>query len=286
MATITFDVAKVDICTKQHVTTENLDKSDLARWTAKGAKLSLENFQTNYPLAADLNGENHRIENAFVSTIYKAYCEHYPLEISVEDIWVAIAQGISIHLNENAEKYRELMVSHEGKKELKLDVDHLRIPDSARPKGGNKSVPGINWSAAVREMGGLIREDMKTDLAALLTTPFSTTTAVEQAVFDCTLMDSVKSYYDFRFSLCCGLPKVTLRGSPEDFQNVIDRIHQFRSIFLDFHWWLDTLLPHLQQLKASAEGKPDIDWWQKVCHHVGGGSDVSMLSGWLADFIP
>jgi len=39
-------------------------------------------------------------------------------------------------------------------------------------------------------------------------------------------------------------------------------------------------------LKASAEGKADISWWQKICHRVGGGSDISMLSGWLADFVP
>jgi len=286
MATITFAVAKVDVCTKQHTETQDLSELDLARWAVKDQKLSLENFQTNYPLVDELNGANHRIENAFVATVYKAYCEHYPLELSVEDIWVAIAQGVSIHLNENAEKYRQLMVSHEEKKTLSLPVDSLRIPDSARPKGGNKSVPAIDWSAAVRQMGLLIRDDMKTDLATLLTTPFSATTPVEQAVFDCTLMDSVKSYYDFRFSLCCGLPQVTLRGSPQDFQQVIDRINQLRTIFTDFNWWLDTLLPHLQQLKASAEGKADIDWWQKICHRAGGGSDISMLAGWLADFVP
>jgi len=178
------------------------------------------------------------------------------------------------------------MVSHEGKKTLSIPVDDLRLPDSARPKDGNKSVPPLNWTAAVRLMGGLIKKDMKTDLATLLTSPFSNTTVVEQAVFDCTLMDSVKSYYDYRFVTMCGLPEVTLRGSPEDFQQVINRINELRNIFPDFHWWLDTLLPHLKQLKASAEGKPDIDWWQKIVHSIGGGSDISMLAGWLADFVP
>jgi hypothetical protein len=286
MATITFAVAKVDVCAKQHAEAKDLSKEDVARWATKDQNLSLENYQTNYLLVGDLNGKNHRINNAFVGTVYKAYCEHYPLEISVEDIWVAIAQGVSIHLNENAEKYRELMVSHEGKKTLTLPVDSLRIPDSDRPEGGNKSVPAINWSAAVRLMGGLIIYDIKTDMTTLITTPFSGTTPVEQAVFDCTLMDSVKSYYDYRFSLCCGIPQVTLRGSPDDFQQVINRINQLRTIFTDFHWWLDTLLPHLKELKASAEGKPNLDWWQKICHRAGGGSDISMLAGWLADFVP
>ncbi len=76
---------------------------------------------------------------------------------------------------------------------------------------------------------------MKTDLATLLTTSFSATKAVERAIFDYTLMDSVKSYYDYRFTLECGFPQVTLRGSPNDFQQVIDRANQLRTIFTDFH---------------------------------------------------
>ncbi|CAF3880452.1 unnamed protein product [Rotaria sp. Silwood1] len=255
MATITFAVAKVDVCARRHAETQQLSEVDLARWALKDEKLSLENFQTNYPLVAELNGCNYRIKNAFVGTIYEAYCKHYPLELSVEDIWVAITQGIGIHLNQNAEKYRHLMVSHEGQKELILGVDSLRIPDSDRPAYGNKSVPAIDWSQAVRLMCGLIRDDMKTDMATLLTTPFSGTTPVEQAVFDCTLMDTVKAYYKYRCCLECGIPEVTLRGSPDDFQQVIDRVNQLRTIFTDFHWWLDSLLPHLKQLKASAEGK-------------------------------
>ncbi|CAF1038522.1 unnamed protein product [Rotaria sordida] len=286
MATITFAVANVNAYARRHTEIQQLSEVDLARWALKDEKLSLENFQTNYPLVAELNDRYNRIKNAFVGAIYEAYCNHYPLELSVEDIWVAIAQGIGIHLNQNAEKYRHLMVSHEGQKELILGVDSLRIPDSDRPIYGNKSVPAIDWSRAVRLMCGLIRNDMKTDMTTLLTTPFSSTTPVEQAVFDCTLMDTVKAYYKYRCCLECGIPEVTLRGSPDDFQQVIDRINQFRTIFTDFHWWLDSLLPHLKQLKASAEGKPDIDWWQKICHEEGGGSGPSYLAGWLADFIP
>ncbi len=56
MASITFAVSKVDVCTKQHTETQDLSESDLARWAAKDQKLSLENFQTNYPLVDELKG--------------------------------------------------------------------------------------------------------------------------------------------------------------------------------------------------------------------------------------
>ncbi|CAF2958085.1 unnamed protein product, partial [Rotaria sp. Silwood2] len=227
-----------------------------------------------------------RVKNAFVATIFTAYCDHYPLELSVEDFWVAIAQGVGIHLNENAEKFRHLLVSHEGKKMLVLPVDNLRIPELDRPAGGNKSVPAINWPEAVQQMCQMIRKDMKMDLTTLMTKRFSNTTSIEGTVFDCTMMDSVKSYYDYGFSLTCGIPQVTLRGSPADFQELIDRVQQLKLLFTDFHWWFDALLPNLEKLKESAEGKPDIDWWQKICHQDNSGSGVNLLLGWLATFVP
>jgi hypothetical protein len=286
MASTTFAVNQVEICTKTHSHGNTIEPSDLARWSAKNEQLSLENCQTNHSLAIELNGRNYRIKNAFVATIFEAYCKHYPLEISIDDFWVAIAQGISIHLNQNAEKYRTAMVSHEGKKTLLLAVDDLRISDSQRPANGNKSVPAIDWPTAVERMCQMIGKDMRADLKTLITSSFSTTTLVEQTVLNCTLMDSVKSYYDYLVSLSCGIPQVTLRGSPDDFQHAINRLQQLRTLLPDFQWWLDKLIPHFEQLKLTAQGKANIDWWSKICHQTGGGSDITVLVGWLADFIP
>jgi hypothetical protein len=194
MASNTFVVAKVDACIKRHPTLDTLSNEEAARWVPNYQSLSMENFQTNYPLISNENIQKHRIQNAFVAAVYMVYCSHYPLEVSVEDFWVAIAQGVSVHLNENAEKYRQLLVSHEGKKELKLRVNDLRVADST-------------------------------------------------------------------FCLDCGIPQVTLRGSPDDFQQVIERVNQLRMIFTDVHRWLDGLIPHLKQLKASDEGQADVEWW-------------------------
>ncbi|CAF1241960.1 unnamed protein product [Didymodactylos carnosus] len=216
--TTTFNVSEVEPCIKEHSPAKF--EEELQRWMPKQQQplfptlekdpsvkptqetLLFENGQTNYPLIE----LDHRVKNAFIATIYKAYCEHYRLELSVEDFWVAIAQGVSIHLNENVEKFRSLFVSHGGQKELTLVVDSLRIPDSERPSIGNKNVPG-------------------------------------------------------------GLPEVTLRGSADDWQSVIDRVNTLKAYFGDFHWWFDSILPHLEKLKESAQGKPDKEWWSKICHH-------------------
>ena len=153
-------------------------------------------------------------------------------------------------------------------------------------KEGDKTVPAIDWSQFVQRMTQLIKEDMKMDLKSIMTNPFSNTTTIEQAVFDCTLMDSVKNYYDYRAVLLCGIPRVTLRGSVADFQDVIDRLQRLRTMFSDLDWWIDSLIPHIEKMKASAAGHPDIDWWRKIFHHHSEMSGGSMITGWLVDFIP
>jgi len=231
--------------------------------------------QSNYPLMK----VDHRLTNGFVAAAFLAYNKHYKFELSVDDFWVAIAQGISKHINGNSEKYRSLFVSHEGKKTLDLPVDPLGIkPKSA----GNAN----KWPQAINMMAKLIQKDIKADLVTTLTTPFSTTGSVEETVFNCTLMDSLKSYYDYKFSLCCGIPEVTLLGKPEDFQSILDRVNELAALIPDFNWWFDSIRPHLNKLLDTAAGNPDVEWWSTICHSVGGGSDISMLSGWLADFIP
>lgn len=286
LASTTFSVAPVQPSNKTHSLRNSITQADINRWTTKNKKLYLETFEINYPLVEDFNGENDRIANPFIGTVFKAYSDHYPLEFSVEDLWLVIAQGISIHLNENTEKYRQLFVSHEGKKTLKIALNDLLLPDSARPKQGDVTSLPLDRPKAVQRMAELIKEDLKRDLTSIITTPFSNTTAIEQAVFDFTLMDSVKNDYNYTGSFSCGIPQVTLRGSPDDFQQVINRLNQLRVIFTDFHRWLDAVIPHVEKMKASVEGNPDVDWWRKICHYENEGSSNRALSGWIADFIP
>ena len=254
-------------------------KEETKKWIlVKGQPLEhkFETGQTNYPLVKTRG----RIKHGLVDTVYTAYCEHRPLELSVDDFWVLVAHGVGKHLVKNAEKYRGQFVNHQGQKELRLNVQSIGI----QPYGGSLNLD--KWPKAIAGMCDLVKVDMKTDFAKLMTTPFSTTGFIEQTVIDCALLESAKSYYKYVCCLECGIPDVVLHGTPQDFQSMIDRVHSLKSLMPDFCWWFDSFLPHLSKLKQTAEGQPDVAWWQKIVHPVGGGSGISLLSGWLADFIP
>jgi len=57
-----------------------------------------------------------------------------------------------------------------------------------------------------------IEENTGADLLELVTGDFSTTTAVEKAAFQVTLMDAMKSYFTYSVTTLCGIPEITLEG--------------------------------------------------------------------------
>ena len=51
---------------------------------------------------------------------YTAHCNHYPISIKPDDIWLLIVQAFSNHVNANSEELRELFVNFKDKKTLKV----------------------------------------------------------------------------------------------------------------------------------------------------------------------
>jgi hypothetical protein len=54
---------------------------------------------------------------------------------------------------------------------------------------------------------------VKAGAGQLLTNDFSTTDVISKTASQIVLMDALKQYFDYTFSLMCGIPQVTLHGS-------------------------------------------------------------------------
>ena len=245
---ISFPVASVKPNKQIHSSIKSLSNVYIQRLASAGETLTLESAQLAHPLA---EGIGESCKNAFLNAVYTAYAQHYPLELSVEDIWVVIAQGVSMHINANTETLRHLLVNHMGKKSLNVFADDLVL---------SKGQQALNWTQVVRRLCDAVKNDMKADLSSIITKRFSKTTLVQQVVFDASLLDSMKQYYSYSVTILCGIPHVTLHGSVDDFQDIIDRLEQLKTLFTDLSWWIDRLIPHIEKFKDSAQGKADIKW--------------------------
>ncbi|KAF0508341.1 hypothetical protein F8M41_018781 [Gigaspora margarita] len=218
--------------------------------------------------------------NGFAAAIFHAYNHHQHLRLSPDDIWLTISQGISRHINFNAEKFRNRFVKHEGKILIKIyAIDILSLYD-------NNTLAG-NWPEVVNRL--VIETNKyveKIDLVQLLECDFSTTTSSSLAASRIVLLDAVKSYFDYMVLLLCGIPKVTLEGTLEDWTKIQKKITKLRNLNLELNFWLNRLEPVIQKLVDTYRGKVDEKFWSNIISIMSYGSGGETVTGWISAFFP
>lgn len=203
-----------------------------------------------------------------VQAVHLAFGQHRPLVISPDAIWLTLVQGFGHHVNENAEDLRGRIVRHDGKKQLQVTTESLD------PAG---------WPRLINRFSELIRENSDPVLHETLVCEFSTTTSNIKTAYEVALMDTYQRYFDYSMVCVCGIPKVTVLGTPEDWRRIRERIEVLATYGLE--WWTSRVTPILDQLVATAEGYPDRAFWQAIYKpQETYGADLA--SGWIADLFP
>lgn len=115
---------------------------------------------------------------------------------------------------------------------------------------------------------------------------FSTTDNLETQIFNVTLMDCLKSYFDYECRTCCGIPRVKMIGSIDDWIELKNKVKELTKFNLEF--WIPKLLPVLDKFIEAASGKVDKVFWD-CCyktHYIGGSGAVTTVKGWVTLFYP
>jgi len=214
-------------------------------------------------------------QNLFVKAVHAAFYGHHPLILSPDIIWITIAQGLANHVDQNAELLRSRFVLHEGKKELVVNRPNFV-----------KGSPANDWPGVFPEFSAQIKENTVDGTVDLIQSDFSTTGPVERIVSHITLMDVVQHYFSYTMCCGCGFPSITLTGIPEDWKKIRAKAASLEAYGLD--WWLNGLLPVLDQFVEAAEGRPDVEFWRSLCMINTGTSFpcYSPLTGWVQVFFP
>jgi hypothetical protein len=100
-------------------------------------------------------------------------------------------------------------------------------------------------------------------------------------------MNAVKSHFDFIvIRIGCGIPTVTLEGTPQDYQRVLIKTEALRKYKLD--WWIDEIEPLLKQFIQASQGKGDPNFWKDMFkyHSEGKCGSPTIIDGWIVKFFP
>jgi hypothetical protein len=270
---VTFEVSKVekaieafDQVSAQERLTKRYDEGRIIGQADTEASVS------NAPLVIDEGFPN----NGFAQAVYLAYAHHFPLSLSPDDVWLAIAQGFAIHVLQNAEKFRERFApgSAAGTKEV------IRIHRDRFVKGS----PDNDWPGVFDEFSQKVGERIGLEKLRLVRSDFSTTGPIEKAASEIVLLEGMKNYFDYLLTTRCGIPEITLTGTPTDWRNIRLRAQALGEY--DLSWWIEGLLPTLDQFIRASEGQADPIFWQSLCKDIRQGSGGPYVTGWINQFFP
>jgi hypothetical protein len=212
----------------------------------------------------------------FVMAVYHAFNSHVPLCFGPDDLWTLIIQGVSKHIELNAEKLRDKFVDFEGKKVLRIHRDHFVLGS-----------PNNDWAGCFEEWSQMVSDNIGKENTDKLVPKFSTTGSLEKALHELALMDCMKSYFEFRCMTCCGISKVKLLGTLEDWQLLCKKVEALREYELG--WWVDELLPILGKILKTYKGEEvDKIFWYTIYKQwsTAGSGASTYVNGWITSFFP
>jgi hypothetical protein len=179
--------------------------------------------------------DRHPLVHPLIEAVHLAFSEHRPLVVSPDCIWLTIVQGFAHHLLENAESLRGRVVAHDEKKILTVRTE---------------SLDENHWPEMISQFSEQIRRNSDPVLHETLLCNFSTTTPKIRTSFEVALMDAYHRYFEYNAMCVCGIPTVTLEGTPDDWQRMRDRVEVLATF--DLAWWTSRLTPILDQFVTDA----------------------------------
>jgi hypothetical protein len=194
-------------------------------------------------------------------------------------VWLLLVQGLAAHINVHAEELRGRFVRHDGQRELCVERDDF-CPGS----------PENPWPEVFAAFSARVAEHVGPKTHNFFVPTFSTTGPTERAAFEVTLLDAMKSYFRYGLRFVCGIPSITLEGTPADWQEVAARAEWLGSVGLGR--WRDALRPVLRQFVAAARGEADPRFWRSIYRHTPPTCDFSRprklpeVTGWVVLFFP
>jgi hypothetical protein len=210
-------------------------------------------------------------QHPLIAAAHLAFSGHRPLVLSPDVIWVTIVQGLAQHVRLSPETHRAFLVRHEGKRAL--TVEHKDL---------HRGSPENPWAEVVADFALQLRREIG-EPAERFVCDFSTTGPVERTVSEVALLDVLQPYFSYNVVCICGIPSVTLEGSPEDWRKLREKVEFLAPFGLD--WWLSELRPICDQFVRAADGDIDREHWRRL-YKVRAVYGAEVINGWLGKLFP
>lgn len=221
-------------------------------------------------LVRPLNGEDDVYQRGLMDIASRAYSRHYGLEIGPHNIWYVVLTQLAEQINANAEACRHLFTASAEKQTILVEQDHPT---------------DINVLALIEKVKASVPMD-----TTLLLPELSTHTVESQIACAAALADALRQYYDYGM-FCCGIPRIRLTGTAEDWQLLHTNVSVLNSTFgaIPRMRKTATYLERVNEVLANIissfyTNDQNVEFWTNIFtqKNVGSGGDL-LVNGWLTD---
>ena len=228
--------------------------------------------EEQYSIELMRQGKGGSVEEMFVhpliEAVHVALSQHRPLIFSPDSIWLVISQGFAQHIRVNAEALRTQLVRHSGRETLQVVVPDL---------------DEVHWPQYIASFSSQIRDASDPVLHETLVCDFSSTTPAIRTASEVAIMDAYERYFRYEMICICGIPEITVTGTPDDWRRMRERVEVLATY--DLEWWISRLRRVLDEFVRTAEGNPKRDFWKAIYKPEQVYGD-KVATGWIADLFP
>ncbi len=208
--------------------------------------------------------------NGLVQTIQECYDNHRPLVLSPDIIWLAICQGVSIHINEHYDSLKNIIFIENKPDKIAIRNDSLEY--SAK-----------HWKNLIASFANETRKYTNEDFYSFFVSEYSTTSSIDRTAYQITLLESYKKAFEYIGDTGCGIPSISITGNKDDWQLMLKKLDMLDKIGLS--QWSENLRPIIVEFVNASEGKQNKEFWQNIYKNASE-YNAFYISGWIIKFFP
>lgn len=214
-----------------------------------------------------------RPASLFVQAVHGAFAEHVPFSLSPEVAWYLIAHEVSVHIRQNAERYR-------GHFTTSITREDIIVRDDSLVYGSLRN----RWDHTIRALYDTLQAHIPKATIDLMLPKLSTSSFESETALFVVILDMAANYYQFGVETLCGIPAIRVEGEAADWREIVSHAEQLQGEFDGLRPYFADLLPVLREVAGTVDGnEPDPDFWNSI-YKFGGESGGPYISGWISTF--
>lgn len=225
---------------------------------------------TYFPEEHSKHGAVNGFNNCLIQTVQECYDNHRPLILSPDAIWLAVCQGVAIHINQNYDSLKNVIFIADKPDEIIIRNDSLEYSSK-------------HWTNLIEALSLETKKYTNDDFYSFFVPEFSTTNSISKTAFQVTLLNSFNKAFKYIGESGCGIPSITVTGKKEDWTLILKNLKLLDKIGLSY--WADELRPIIKQFINASQNETDPVFWKDIYKNASeyGGF---YISGWIIKFFP